>query len=146
MYKIVVSLTIDAAHRLENYKGPCARLHGHTYTITGEWEKETQDHIGMVLDMVGLKKQLHYATVDMDHHFLNKVPALQKPTAENMSRLIYQRLAKAAHAGKYLAAVEVEETPGCSVRYWEPQIKSTRTVREAVAEELLVEEPKDESK
>jgi 6-pyruvoyltetrahydropterin/6-carboxytetrahydropterin synthase len=115
MFNISVAHSIDAAHRLENYNGACSRLHGHTYTITGVWEKDTLDHIGMTLDMVELKKRLRQVTVDMDHNHLNKIKALPKPTAECMAQLIFSRLQKFPNSGKYLRSVTVLETPGCSI-------------------------------
>jgi len=67
MYQVIVSTTFDAAHRLGDYQGPCARLHGHTYTVTGAWECTRLDRRGIALDMVELKKQLRSVVVDMDH-------------------------------------------------------------------------------
>ncbi len=117
MFRIAVSTTFDAAHRLEGYIGPCARLHGHTYTVTGEWEKNKLDRIGIALDMVELKKQLRAVVVDMDHCFLNRIRNLAKTTAENIAQLLFERLSKRIPSGEFLVAVTVEETPGCSVRY-----------------------------
>ena len=117
MFKLSVSTTFDAAHRLENYPGPCSRLHGHTYTATGEWEKSNLDRIGIALDMVELKKQLRAVVVDMDHCFLNRIRGLAKTTAEGIAQLLFERLSKRVPSGEFLVAVTVEETPGCSVRY-----------------------------
>lgn len=136
MYRVLVSITFDAAHRLEDYPGSCARLHGHTYTVTGEWEKDNLDRIGMAIDMVELKKQLRSAVVDMDHHYLNKIRGLPKSTAENIAKLLFERLSKNVSFGEFLHAVTVEETPGCSVRYTQSQ-KSPEPV---IEEELIPEE------
>ena len=117
MYRISVSTTFDAAHRLENYQGPCSRLHGHTFTVISEWECNNLDRRGITLDMVELKKHLRAVVVDMDHCFLNKLRELAKPTAENIAQLLFTRLSKRIPSGEYLVAVTVTETPGCSVRY-----------------------------
>lgn len=121
MYKVLVTVTFDAAHKLDRYPGPCSRLHGHTYTITAEWAKPSLDHIGMALDMVELKKQLRHVVVDMDHYYLNKIRELKNTTAECIAQLLFTRLANKELTGNFLSAVTVEETPGCSVRYEETQ-------------------------
>ncbi len=126
MYRVSVSTTFDAAHRLENYNGPCARLHGHTYTVTGEWERGTLDRLGIALDMVELKKQLKAVVVDMDHCHLNKIRDLAKTTAEAIAQLLFKRLSKRTPSGEFLVAVTVEETPGCSVRYSLPDSPAPR--------------------
>jgi len=53
----------------------------------------------------------------MDHNFLNRIRELTKSTAENIAQLLFKRLSKKTPSGEYLAYVEIEETPGCSVRY-----------------------------
>lgn len=138
MYRVIVSTSFDAAHRLEDYQGPCARLHGHTWKITGEWERGQLDRRGLTLDMVELKKHLRASVVDMDHNFLNRIRDLAKPSAENMAALLFKRLSKRPPAGEYLVAVTVEETPGCSVRYtdpiWKHKAEEVEPIKETVVE------------
>lgn len=138
MYRVIVSTTFDAAHRLADYQGPCARLHGHTWKIAGEWERGQLDRRGLSLDLVHLKKQLRSVVVDLDHNFLNRVRELAKPTAENIAQLLFKRLSKKTPSGEYLIAVTVEETPGCSVRYtdaaWRKKAAKPEPVTTVVAE------------
>jgi len=117
MFEIRTEHQFDAAHRLENYSGPCARMHGHTFTVIGKWRKDSQDRAGITLDLVVLKRLLRGVTADMDHYYLNKIRALGEPTAENLARLLFERLAKKDPSGKYLHSVTVVETPGSSVTY-----------------------------
>lgn len=139
MFELSVSTTFDAAHRLENYSGPCSRLHGHTFTVTGVWGKTALDRVGMTLDLVELKKHLRVVLVDMDHCNLNKVRALPKPTAENIAKLLFERLAKRAGTGKFLKAVIIEETPGCSVRYAPTKILAPLEEEPEPADELAID-------
>lgn len=141
MYRVIVSTTFDAAHRLEDYQGPCARLHGHTYTVKGEWERGQLDRRGLALDMVDLKKQLRSVVVDMDHNFLNRIRDLAKPTAENMAQLLFKRLSKKTPSGEYLVAVEIEETPGCSVRYTDENRKQPPETNKLVIKAATDEDP-----
>lgn len=86
--------TFDAAHRLEDYVGKCAYLHGHTYrlevTVRGE-----PDHRGIVADFSLLKQivQDHYMPL-LDHRFLNETLAPINTTAENMVIWFFDRWAE----------------------------------------------------
>jgi len=75
----------DAAHRLEDYVGKCANLHGHTYklelTVRG-----VPDSRGIVIDFGELKAiyRQHYEPL-LDHKFLNETLPMINTTAENMA-------------------------------------------------------------
>ena len=49
MYQLTKSVTFDAAHRLRDYVGKCANLHGHTYklevAIAGEKVDEVRQQV-----------------------------------------------------------------------------------------------------
>jgi len=114
MYQIQVRTDFEAAHRLPNYPGPCANLHGHHWTVWGTWQVAETGSDGMTLDMTKLKKELRYCLADLDHTFLNKI--LDKPTAENLAALLFSRLKK-RDAGEKLIEVCIEETPGSRIKY-----------------------------
>ena len=101
----------DAAHKLLNYKGPCGRLHGHTYrlrvTISGAVQKN-----GMVMDFADLKKIVtERVLAKLDHTYLNRV--IKQPTAENIVSWIWHQVEK------YLPLYEIKlwETPNSFVTY-----------------------------
>jgi 6-pyruvoyltetrahydropterin/6-carboxytetrahydropterin synthase len=82
--------TFDAAHKLVDYDGPCAKLHGHTYilhiSLKGEINKT-----GLVMDFKDLKRIVNDEILShLDHSFLNDVIA--QPTAENIAMWILGKL------------------------------------------------------
>lgn len=84
--------TFEAAHKLLNYKGKCANLHGHTYklqiTVSGPVKKD-----GMVMDFTELNKIVETAVLKkLDHSYLNEI--IKQPTAENISIWIWDQLKK----------------------------------------------------
>ena len=56
--RVAKSLEFDAAHRLLNYKGKCATLHGHRYRVVVELESSGLDELGMVLDFTEVKNTI----------------------------------------------------------------------------------------
>ena len=123
MYEIEVRAAFEAAHYIDGYAGKCARLHGHNWEVTAVVTGETLDGLGMLIDFRVLKAELRRVLDDFDHRFLNELAefAEENPTAENLARLIYERLkASGIFTGTaQLKAVKVCETPGSSVTYHE---------------------------
>ncbi|MBI2599671.1 6-carboxytetrahydropterin synthase [Candidatus Daviesbacteria bacterium] len=64
---IAKEFTFDSAHRLPNYKGLCANLHGHTYKIivclNGKIKKD-----GMVIDFSRLKQKVSDKVIKLLDH------------------------------------------------------------------------------
>lgn len=108
---ITKEFLFNAAHKLDNYKGDCAKLHGHTYklqiAVSGKVDKN-----GFVIDFKELKKIAEEKAVkELDHAYLNKF--IKNPTAENISVWIWNRLSP------YLDLYEIKlwETPSSFVTY-----------------------------
>lgn len=119
MYLLEVESSFEAAHRLENYEGPCRRIHGHHWVVRALYEAATLDRQGMAIDLVTLKKQLRHVLSQYDHQSLNTIMTTA-PTSENLARVIFGQLrALEGGSGKQLVQVEVGETPGCKVIYRE---------------------------
>ena len=107
MYTVTKQYRTETGHRLMNYKGKCAHLHGHSYL----WEVTVQsprlDERGMVIDFKELKAVMEKILEPLDHamlinlkdpilHVLKNMPATNgqdsrtlgvsfNPTAENMA-------------------------------------------------------------
>ena len=100
--------------------------HGHNYVLEVSVEGQPDPVTGMVLDLKELKTILTRHVVDVyDHRFLNyEVPPFDRvvPTAENIARDIWQRLAPHLNGGeRHLSAVRLWETPDLYVDYWGEQ-------------------------
>ena len=122
MYTLKVEGAFEAAHQIAGYPGKCARLHGHNWVVEAVIEGEELDGLGMLIDFKDAKKALQTVLDRLDHRFLNELQPFAdgvNPTAENLSRIIYEEL-KPSVAGKArLKAVTVFESPKSSVTYTE---------------------------
>ncbi len=95
----------SSAHRLPDYNGDCANLHGHTWHVTFEIEGPVAGS-GMVCDFKVLKPLLDSALPD--HKYLNDFVA--NPTAENICSYLFEKVsAMLKERGLKLVTLEVWE-------------------------------------
>lgn len=65
------TFTFDSAHKLEEYIGKCANLHGHTYRLEVEVKGRSDVH-GLVIDFGDIKRIVNEQIIaKYDHQFLN---------------------------------------------------------------------------
>ena len=123
MYEIEVRSAFEAAHFIRGYEGKCARLHGHNWEVIAVVRGQELDKLGMLIDFRILKAELKKILDDFDHRFLNEQETFadENPTAENLARKIFERLALSEIFGGSikLHAVKVCETPNSCVTYYE---------------------------
>jgi 6-pyruvoyltetrahydropterin/6-carboxytetrahydropterin synthase len=111
--RVCREFTFDSAHRLEEYKGKCEALHGHTYRLRVSLEAPVGAD-GIAVDFCEIKKVVDERVLAaLDHVYLNEV--LPQPTAENMAVWIWKRL-----EGLPLFEVRLWETPTSFVSYRGP--------------------------
>jgi 6-pyruvoyltetrahydropterin/6-carboxytetrahydropterin synthase len=130
---VTVKVFFEAAHRLHNPAqsdewnrrvfGKCNNPHGHGHNyvieaaVTGEVDPET----GYLIDMKDLKAVLNRLVVsEVDHRHLNiEVDWLSDiiPTAENLAREFFERVAPELPEGVELASITVHETDRNSATY-----------------------------
>jgi len=110
--KMGLSLEFDAAHRLPDYDGKCARVHGHTYDVEVVLEGPVDDESGFLMDFYDLKRILKSILEELDHSDLNEI--LPNPTAERIAEHIKSGLER-----------KLLETPAVldSVKLWEGKNK-----------------------
>lgn len=103
VFEVGVRIQFGAAHRLEAHQGRCSRLHGHTWEVEAVFRGEGAGQSGMLLDFREASSALEAAVADLDHTCLNDLEhfALKPPTAENVARLVFERLTGAADAGEW---------------------------------------------
>ena len=123
MYEIVVRSAFEAAHFIDGYDGKCARLHGHNWNVEAIVRGTELDALGMLVDFKILKAELNKILDDFDHRFLNELEtfAAENPTAENLARKIFERLAASEifSSTTKLHAVKIYESPNSCVTYYE---------------------------
>ena len=123
MFEINVGAAFEAAHFIDGYAGKCARLHGHNWTVEAVVRGAELDALGMLIDFKVLKAELNKVLDEFDHRYLNELAtfATDNPTAENLARIIFKRLAASTifNGAVKLHAVKVHESPNSCVTYYE---------------------------
>jgi 6-pyruvoyltetrahydropterin/6-carboxytetrahydropterin synthase len=123
---VTVKVYFEAAHRLHNPAcseewnrqvfGKCNNRHGHghNYVIEASVRGDVDPASGYLIDMKDLKGVLQRTVIDdVDHRHLNlEVPWLAgiNPTAENLARVFFERVAPELPEGVELVALTVHET------------------------------------
>ncbi len=119
MYDLMIRGHFDAAHALHGYPGECRNLHGHTWDVEVVVRGSQLDEVGIVYDFKTLKRDLETVLDPLDHAYLNDVPPFdtQNPTAENLSRHIYERLQEQVGETVRVIEVAVWESPVAKITY-----------------------------
>jgi 6-pyruvoyltetrahydropterin/6-carboxytetrahydropterin synthase len=119
MFELMVEDTFDAAHCLRGYAGSCDRLHGHTYRVQCVVRLSELDSRGIGVDFRDMKKALADTVKELDHEFLNDLPAfeVENPTAENLAKYIFERMKGASRTP--VARITVWETANSAATYFE---------------------------
>ncbi len=101
MFDLSVDSHFAAAHRLRGYAGDCGRLHGHTWGVTVAVGARENTDLGMAVDFKTISARLDEIISRFDHQTLNDLPEFteQNPTAENIARLIFERLSASLNTG-----------------------------------------------
>ena len=133
MFTITKEVYFCYGHRLMNHAGKCRHLHGHSVKAAVTLQREQLDEQGMVCDFADLKACVE-AFVDehLDHNFLIHkddplLPVLkannerflaldEHPTAEVLSKMIYQHLKQSGFA---VSQVVLWETASAYAGYHE---------------------------
>jgi len=121
MYLYKIKMRGSIAHHLENYKGDCSRVHGHTLEIVSTFDfpgvKEPEN---MAVDFKELKALLK--EIIPDHLDLNEKYQCANPTAEFLAKVIFKQLEKAIEKkfpNLTVRAITVWESSDASCTYGE---------------------------
>jgi 6-pyruvoyltetrahydropterin/6-carboxytetrahydropterin synthase len=88
-WELIVKQSFSAAHYLENYRGKCENMHGHTFVVEAAFSTVTLNEAGISIDFTELKQVLRELLPD--HKLLNEVYDFI-PSAENLARHFYLEL------------------------------------------------------
>jgi 6-pyruvoyltetrahydropterin/6-carboxytetrahydropterin synthase len=112
--EIFKEFSFEAAHHLPHVppSHPCARVHGHSFTLRVSVRGSLDQQAGWVVDFADIIDAAAPMLAELDHHDLNGIPGLENPTTELLAKWIWKRL-KPTLAG--LSRIEVRETSstGC---------------------------------
>jgi 6-pyruvoyltetrahydropterin/6-carboxytetrahydropterin synthase len=134
MFRVTREITFCYGHRLLNYDGKCRHLHGHNGRAVLTLEATDLDPLGMVIDFSEIKRVVGgWIDANLDHRMLlhRDDPALAflqqqrepvfvmdvNPTAENIARLIYERVRE---QGFPIVELTLWETETCYATYRSP--------------------------
>jgi 6-pyruvoyltetrahydropterin/6-carboxytetrahydropterin synthase len=110
------TFTFEAAHDLPTFPPDhkCRRLHGHSFAFDIVVEGNVDPEKGYLIDYGDIKRAGDPIVARLDHRYLNEIDGLGNPTAENLARWIWQRIAPNL---PLLSAVMIRETCTSSCEY-----------------------------
>ncbi len=127
MYRLQVKTHFDAAHQLKDYRGKCSRLHGHRWDVEVCLQGKKLDKLNMLVDFGEVKSKVNQLLDDLcDHEYLNKTLCEDNPTAEFLSKWLFDELNSrfdSVLSNVRLVRVCVWESPDCCIKY-SPDMKS----------------------
>ncbi len=115
--EISKTYSFDSAHLLPKVpcEHKCRRLHGHTYRVTVFVKGEVNPEYGWVEDFGNISKIMKPLIDDeLDHRYLNDIPGLENPTAENICIWIWNKVKPKLPK---LSKVRIEETCTSACEY-----------------------------
>jgi 6-pyruvoyltetrahydropterin/6-carboxytetrahydropterin synthase len=116
LFTISKRFSFSASHQLTHLPAdhPCARLHGHNYTVEVILTSPCLDDRGFCqADYRELEPFRRLLADELDHRHLNEALPI-RPTAENLARYLHGR---AKQLCPHVVAVRVGETPETSAEY-----------------------------
>ncbi|OPX21130.1 MAG: 6-carboxytetrahydropterin synthase QueD [Desulfobacca sp. 4484_104] len=123
MYELKIITQFSAAHRLENFYGKCEALHGHNWKVEIFLGAASLDEVGLVRDFGKIKAAAREVLEEVDHTYLNELPAFQNqnPSSENLARYLFERLSPAINDDRVkVTRVAVWESDTSSAAYYLP--------------------------
>jgi len=123
MYEATIRRSFSAAHSLKEIGGKCEKLHGHNFVIEISVASTTLNNEGLVMDFRTVKNWADQTLGELDHSYLNDVPAFRdkNPSAENIAHYIFHCMEeKAATGGIHVTRVTVWESESAKVTYTGP--------------------------
>ncbi len=96
MYELKVEDAFAAAHNLRGYEGQCEALHGHNWKVEVVVRADRLDDVGLAVDFKELKEATQAVLDELDHVYLNDLPAFkdENPSSELIARYIFEEIAR----------------------------------------------------
>jgi len=113
-WELVIRQKFSSAHFLENYKGKCEKMHGHSFEVEVHLRTVELDKSGISIDFGPIKEYLR--NLVPDHRVLNEAYDFS-PSAENLARYFFGQIRQ-----KYpVVKVMVWESEDAGAAYAEDQ-------------------------
>ncbi|MSO96842.1 MAG: 6-carboxytetrahydropterin synthase [Rhodospirillaceae bacterium] len=93
-FHIVKEFGFEAAHHFPHKPDghENTRMHGHSFRVEVELAGEPEAATGCVVDFEDIGREIAKVRERLDHHLLNSVPGLEKPSLEHLARWIAEQL------------------------------------------------------
>ncbi|QOV89671.1 6-carboxytetrahydropterin synthase QueD [Humisphaera borealis] len=106
----------EAAHSLPTFPDghKCRRLHGHSFRFDVFVEGDVDPARGFLIDYGDIKRAVDPIVKRLDHYYLNEIEGLANPTAEVISRWLWDHIKPGL---PLLASIVVHETCSSSCEY-----------------------------
>ncbi|MDX2142165.1 MAG: 6-carboxytetrahydropterin synthase [Rhodospirillaceae bacterium] len=93
-FHIVKEFGFEAAHHFPHKPDghENTRMHGHSFKVEVELAGEPDAVTGCVVDFEDVARAIVAVREQLDHHLLNTVPGLEKPSLEHIARWIAEKL------------------------------------------------------
>ncbi len=121
MFTVSVETHFRASHQLTLPDGSKEQAHTHDWLITAEVCRDELDRRGLVMDFSRLKAMVDNIVDELGDTSLakNDYFKVNNPSAENVSKYIYERLREKLPQGVKLRSIRVTEEPGCRAEFGE---------------------------
>jgi queuosine biosynthesis protein QueD len=88
------SFRFEAAHWLPTFPEghKCRRMHGHSFNVDVVVAGEVDPATGYLVDYGQISAAIEPIRQELDHRLLNEIEGLENPTAEQISRWVFERL------------------------------------------------------
>lgn len=121
-FAVRVEARFEAAHFLREYRGISEPLHGHSYRVVAELERNSGglDEDELAVDFIAARDALREIAARLDYTCINDVAPFTElnPTAENVARWFAEQLQSEIEDGAaVVTSVTLFEGPENSVVY-----------------------------
>jgi 6-pyruvoyltetrahydropterin/6-carboxytetrahydropterin synthase len=118
-FELSVTRRFRAMHQLRGPAGAVEPLHEHDWRVTATVGGPRLDESGLLVDFAVVRKQLDDILAPLTGQNLGAIAALRgrNPSAEHVAEHVADHMAGRLPVGVRLMCVEVEEEPGCVVRW-----------------------------
>jgi 6-pyruvoyltetrahydropterin/6-carboxytetrahydropterin synthase len=92
--KLSKTFRFEAAHSLPTFPEghKCRRLHGHSFRFDVVVEGDVDPAKGYLIDYGDIKRICDPIVHQLDHYYLNEIPGLENPTAEMISKWLWDHI------------------------------------------------------
>lgn len=121
MLELSVESGFSAAHKLRGYDGVCKETHGHNFTVEVTVNVKKLNNIGIGIDFIDLKNEIHHFLYQLDHKNLNELKHFKKtnPTSENIAIWLYKNLSKKINSKNLkVARIKIKESSEFTAIYY----------------------------